>query len=242
MEKQSYNDNVNVNVRFQAKAWVDRNVMKDIATDFVPLREEIMVMTIFYLFVIILILIAVLVRTDLIQPIDAGIGRSIRIYVGHALDKWLSVDDNLDLWEGTLSASERRILMSHFLAEAMEIMLSKDKSHIRIGAFERTGCLIELHNRQLEDGTLTDDKVKPQGLLGKYTIPLRMVAAAGNHHGNLTVVPNEVLAPESIDDIVGNEHDGTGELNYLLVTDNYNDTDQGDDVLRLNIYIMKMME
>ena len=27
--------------------------------------------------------------TDLIQPIDAGIGRSIRIYVGHALDRWL---------------------------------------------------------------------------------------------------------------------------------------------------------
>jgi hypothetical protein len=38
--------------------------------------------------------------TDLIQPIDAVIGRSLRIHVGHSLDKWLSVDDNLDLWEG----------------------------------------------------------------------------------------------------------------------------------------------
>ena len=41
--------------------------------------------------------------TDLIQPIDAGIGRSIRIYVGHTLDIWLSMDDNLDLWEGKLN-------------------------------------------------------------------------------------------------------------------------------------------
>ena len=36
--------------------------------------------------------------TDLMQPIDAGIGRSIRICVQHALDRWLSRDDNLDLW------------------------------------------------------------------------------------------------------------------------------------------------
>ena len=36
--------------------------------------------------------------TDLIQPIDAGIGRPIRIYVGHALDRWLSIYDNLELW------------------------------------------------------------------------------------------------------------------------------------------------
>ena len=40
--------------------------------------------------------------TDLIQPIDAVIGRSISIYVGHALDIWLSMDDNLDLWEEKL--------------------------------------------------------------------------------------------------------------------------------------------
>ena len=33
--------------------------------------------------------------TDIIQPIHAGIGRSIRIYVSHALDRWLSIDEKL---------------------------------------------------------------------------------------------------------------------------------------------------
>ena len=58
--------------------------------------------------------------TDLIQPIDAGIGRSIRVYVGHALDRWLSIDDNLDKWEGKLKASEQRVMMTNFLASAMK--------------------------------------------------------------------------------------------------------------------------
>ena len=51
---------------------------------------------------------------------DAGIGSSIRIYVGHALDRWLSIDDNLDLWEGKLKESERRVMMTNFLDSAME--------------------------------------------------------------------------------------------------------------------------
>ena len=42
--------------------------------------------------------------TDLVQPIDAGIGRSIRLSVGHCLDKWLSIEGNLEAWEGGLSA------------------------------------------------------------------------------------------------------------------------------------------
>ena len=33
--------------------------------------------------------------TDSLEPIDVGIGWCMRVYVGHALDDWLSVDDNL---------------------------------------------------------------------------------------------------------------------------------------------------
>ena len=36
----------------------------------------------------------------------------------------------------------------------------------------RTGCLIVLHNRELADGTNTDDLIKPQGLTSKYTVPV----------------------------------------------------------------------
>ena len=81
--------------------------------------------------------------TDLIQPIDAGIGRSVRIYVGRALDRWLSIDDNLDEWEGKLSASDRRVMMTNFLATAMDTILSEEKKEVCIGSFLRTGCLIE---------------------------------------------------------------------------------------------------
>ena len=135
LEKQSYNDNVNV--RFQAKAWVDRSVIKGIATGFVCFKREnhdndhILLICdnldahcceeVLEIFANanILVWFVVPAWTDLIQPIDAGIGRSIRIYVGHALDKWLSVDDNLDLWEGTISASEWRMLMSRIISQRL---------------------------------------------------------------------------------------------------------------------------
>jgi len=114
---------------------------------------------------------------DLIQPIDAGIGRSTRIYVGHALGRWLSIDENLDLWEGKLKASEQRVMMTNFLASAMDKIISEDKKSVCIGSFDRTGCLIELHNRELSQTErnikLSDDYTKPQGLVGKYVISLQ---------------------------------------------------------------------
>ena len=94
--------------------------------------------------------------TDCLQPIDAGIGRCMRVYVGHALDSWLSVDENLDLWEQGLPAPERRILMTHFLEESMEQILSSKKERMRIGCFERTCCLLRLNTHK------DDELVKPQ--------------------------------------------------------------------------------
>ena len=78
--------------------------------------------------------------SNLIQPIDAGLGgRSMRICVlgPHALlDRWLSVDDNLNKWEGKLSASEQRIMMTNFLASAMDKIFSEEKKEVCIvGSF-----------------------------------------------------------------------------------------------------------
>ena len=80
---------------------------------------------------------------NLIQPIDAGIGSSISISVRHNLDKWLSVEENLEAWEGGLSAKERRILMTNLLTGVMLTILSDEKKNVRIGSFARTGRLIE---------------------------------------------------------------------------------------------------
>ena len=50
-------------------------------------------------------------ETDQVQPIDRGLGRQVKIYLGQQLDEWLDDDDNLDKWTSNqLTASDRRIL------------------------------------------------------------------------------------------------------------------------------------
>ena len=143
--------------------------------------------------------------TDLIQPIDAGIRKYIRIYVGHVLDRWLSIDENLDLWEGKLKSSERRVMMTNPLASAMDKIISEEKKSVRIGSFCRTGCLIELHNRELTQTDrnikFSDDYIKYQGLVGKYVIPLRIGLGMGITAAEADL-PDERETPEAINDIV----------------------------------------
>ena len=52
--------------------------------------------------------------------------------------------------------------------------------NVRIGLFERTGCLIELNNRRLVDGSFVDDKIKPQGLNGKNKVPANSQVGENN--------------------------------------------------------------
>ena len=105
------------------------------------------------------------------------------IYVGHALYRWLSIDENLDLWEENQKESERRAMMTNFLASAMDKILPEEKKSVRIGSFCRTGCLIDLHNRELAQTDrnikFSDDYIKPQGLVGKYVIPLHIGLGMG---------------------------------------------------------------
>ena len=50
-------------------------------------------------------------ETDQVQPIDRGMGRQIKVYLGQLLDEWLDDEDNLEKWESNkLTASDRRIL------------------------------------------------------------------------------------------------------------------------------------
>ena len=90
---------------WQKKGWFDRDVMVDIAKTFVKLKKEKHGDDAVLLFADNLdahcyapvlgvfsqanILVSFIVPgcTDFIQPIDASFGRSIRIYVGHALDR-----------------------------------------------------------------------------------------------------------------------------------------------------------
>ena len=58
--------------------------------------------------------------TEIVQPIDAGYGRSLRAGIGRELDLWLMDAENLLKWEGKMTAMERRILVTHFVARSQE--------------------------------------------------------------------------------------------------------------------------
>jgi len=54
--------------------------------------------------------------TDITQPVDAGYGRAVKRLIGVKLAQWLENEDNLEKWEsGKITASERRILLTHWV-------------------------------------------------------------------------------------------------------------------------------
>jgi len=94
-------------------------------------------------------------HTDKVQPIDAGFGKQMKVKIGEAMEKWLEEDENLGMWHDSLSAKQRRILMTQWTGEAWR-KLSSDKMLAK-KLFMKTGCLMTA------DG-LDDDMIKPQGL------------------------------------------------------------------------------
>ena len=95
--------------------------------------------------------------TDLTQAVDAGLGRNVKVLTAKEFECWLEYDENLEKWEdGKLSASDKRILITHWVGAAWEKLFS-NKDYHPDRYFERTGCLLTL------DGS-EDDKVNVQGL------------------------------------------------------------------------------
>ena len=95
--------------------------------------------------------------TDLIQAVDAGLGRLTKFQVGRQFDDWMDKEDNLQKWEdGKITASEKRILITKWVGEAWEIIFKSGK-YDPDKFFEHTGCLLTL------DGS-EDHLIKIQGL------------------------------------------------------------------------------
>eukprot|EP00903_Cladosiphon_okamuranus_P018578 g17101.t1 len=98
--------------------------------------------------------------TDELQPVDAGYGRRIQVGVGVKLDLWLEHGENLQKWEnGTLTASERRVLLTHWVGAVVE-EIDADKEY-RKRLFEKTG------SGMTADGS-EDDRINLEGLSGPY--------------------------------------------------------------------------
>ena len=119
-------------------------------------------------------------------------------------------------------------MMTNFLASAMKKILSEEKKSVRIGSFRRTGCLIGLHNRELtqpdREIKFSDDYIKPQGLVGKYVIPLRIGLGMGISHGEVEQ-PETCETPEAIDAIVDEEN------NNIFLEEEHEELDEYQDVV-----------
>ncbi|KAK3273295.1 hypothetical protein CYMTET_18458 [Cymbomonas tetramitiformis] len=88
------------------------------------------------------------------QPIDLGLGREIKRDVDYVQDEWLEEPENLEKWEGTMSASDRRILMTHWAGCGYKRTcerISFDRY------FAKSGCKLTVTGEG-------DNEINPEGL------------------------------------------------------------------------------
>jgi hypothetical protein len=92
-------------------------------------------------------------QTDLVQPVDAGLGYAVKRAMAEALDIWLMDPDNQELWERTdeWSCSNRRVLLTKWAADAYEKVLASNNLW---RYFERCGILLTLDGSRDERITL----------------------------------------------------------------------------------------
>ena len=77
---------------------------------------------------------------------DRGVGSALKRECGEVQDEWLRIPENFKEWkEGRLSASRRRILLTHWYAEAWERMLKKfNMVKVRIRLYHATQILNQM--------------------------------------------------------------------------------------------------
>ena len=146
--------------------------------------------------------------TNFIQPIDAGLGRSIRIEIGNSLDLCLNDADNMERWESKLTAGERRIISIGFVGQAMRKIMTAKYDKLRVGCFERTGCLITLIANEEYD-----QKVSPQGMkAGSFKVPSERVT--------VNIVEDNV---ENTNTLQGQDEEHAALLEVQAIIDEHND-------------------
>ena len=94
-------------------------------------------------------------KTDQVQPVDRGMGRQIKCYMGQEEDAWLEDDNNLEKWEDNkLTASDRRILIATWFFEACKRAF---EGAAKRKYFEHAGALMTAYGSD-------DDKIKLEGV------------------------------------------------------------------------------
>ena len=105
--------------------------------------------------------------TNFIQVIDAGLGRSVQLDVGRFLGEWIMGSDNMTVWEGEMTACERRILITIFVSKDPAYVMGSAMESMRVGCFELIGCIITMLPNDVHNS-----KTNPQGMpIGSFTVP-----------------------------------------------------------------------
>eukprot|EP00966_Prymnesium_polylepis_P303653 7014418-Prymnesium_polylepis.2 len=150
-------------------------------------------------------------KTDQVQPVDRGMGRQIKCYMGQEEDAWLEDDTNLEKWEDNkLTASDRRILIATwFFVSCKRAFEGVAKRKY----FEHAGALMTA------DGS-DDDKIKLEGVPKgeKFTF---MEEA----EGTVTEGLDNMLEPEPDDVAPMREEE---EQNGNLALDDDDEADEND--------------
>lgn len=79
--------------------------------------------------------------TDVQQPVDAGLGRHIKVLYEQAQDLWLENEENIAKWErDDFSEWERRVLITQWVGDAHDKLAALPATITK--CFLRTGCLM----------------------------------------------------------------------------------------------------
>ena len=125
-----------------------------------------------------------------------------------------------------MSAGERRILITTLVGQAMQSIMSEDS--LRVGAFERTGCLITLLMSKEHD-----NKIRPQGAESLIEVPVDASLLDDTIEGQVLnpepqVVENLDAATQQIEELVAEENEQHGNI-VLIEEENEQGTDIGDE-------------
>ena len=129
-----------------------------------------------------------------------------------------------------MTAGERRILSIGFLGKAMRKVMTQEYEAIRVGCFERTGCLLTLVANNEHD-----QRIKPQGMMtGSFTVPTQSVAVGGDNEDDendivVQSVEEATLAEEQQAKIDDNEDDSELEIENEGNNGDH-DSDNGEEI------------
>jgi hypothetical protein len=150
--------------------------------------------------------------TNVWQPVDCGYGQLYKSQVALAQERWLEEGDNVERWIGNqnkFTASDRRILLTHWIGEAHRIIAKSDYDSVRFRCFQKTGCLITA------DGS-DDDKIKPEGLEDCYVVPPPLSIKSPIEEAQFEVIPRPNPIDEEPEETLEMQYDQHGNILDLL--------------------------